>query len=91
MNIFKLSKKIIIFLLILQFIAFVFVKQRFSELERKNAKLENEIAVKINENNLYKIKLTTIQNQYRIKKIVEKYLTNYKSFKPYQIIEKENI
>ena len=43
---FKFVRKIIILFIILQFIAFVFVKQRFSELDRKNTKLENEIYVK---------------------------------------------
>jgi hypothetical protein len=91
MNVFRLAKKIIILLLIIQFIAFVYVKQKFSELERKNAKLENQIGIKMNENNLLKIKLTTSQNQYKLRKLVEQHLTDYKVFKPNQIIEKEKI
>jgi hypothetical protein len=91
MNVFGLAKKIIILLLIVQFIVFVYVKQKFSELERKNTKLENQIAIKMNENNLLKIKLTTSQNQYKLRKLVEQYLTDYKVFKPNQIIEKEKI
>jgi hypothetical protein len=91
MNIFGLVKKIIILLLVVQFIVFVYVKQKFSELERKNTKLENQIAIKMNENNLLKIKLTTSQNQYKLRKLVEQYLTDYKVFKPNQIIEKEKI
>ncbi len=88
---FKFVRKIIILFIILQFIAFVFVKQRFSELDRKNTRLENEIYVKLNENNLLKIKLTTSQNQYKVRKLVEKHLIDYKFFKPNQILEKENI
>ena len=91
MKIKNLIKKLILFFLILQFILFVYVKQKFSELERKNAKIEAELEAKINENNLLKIKLTTHQNQYKVKQLTEKHLNEYKPFKPNQIIEKQKI
>ena len=87
----KVFKRAIIVILVVQVIAFVFIKQRFAQLERKNSKAENEIAFLMNENNLLKIKLTTIQNQYRVRKLVLQYLPNYKPFKPKQVIEIKDI
>lgn len=84
-------RNIVIIFIIMQIIAFIIVKQRFAELQRKTSKLENEISERINQNNLLKIKLTSLQNDYRIRKLGERYLPEYKSFKPNQIIEVQNI
>lgn len=87
----KKLKYIIIFLLILQLGVYLFIKQKYIELQRKNSKIEKEIESLINENNLLKIKLTTIQNQNRIRKLVNDHSNEFKPLKPKQIIEKENI
>lgn len=91
MNLLSGIKKIILFLIFIQFGIFIFVKQRYSELERRNQKLESEISNITNENNLLKIKLTTVQNSYRIKTLTTKYASNFRAFKPNQVIEKESI
>ena len=75
----------------IQVVAFIIIKQRFTELERKTFKIEAEISQKINQNNILKIKLTSLQNDYRIRKLGERYLPEYKPFKPNQIIEMQNI
>lgn len=87
----KLIKIFMVIFIVVQFIAFIIVKQKFIELEHKNSKLESEITATINTNNILKIRLTTMQNHFRIKKLSELYLQDYKPFKPHQIIEKENI
>lgn len=88
---FKLIKVCILIFLGLQFLLFIFVKQSFTELERKNKKLEQEIKLTMNENNILKVRLTTIQSQITVRKLVEKYLKEYKHVKPSQVIEKSNI
>lgn len=87
----KLMSSLIVLIIILQFLFFIFIKQRFSELERKNKRLENEISIRINENNLLKVKITMMQNPNKIRKIVEKYLLEYHYMKPNQVIEKNSI
>jgi hypothetical protein len=87
----RFVKKLMLGVLILQIGLFIFAKQRYNELERKNQKLEDEIAKIINDNNLLKIKLTTVQNQYRVRKLVTRYASDFKPIKPSQVIEKENI
>lgn len=80
-----------ILLMAIQFLFFIFIKQRFSELERKNKRLENEIIARINENNLLRVKITMNQNPNKIRKLIEKYLVEYKYMKPDQVIEKNSI
>ena len=87
----KFVKKVMLGIIILQAGVFIFVKQRYSEMERKNKKLEDEIARIINTNNMFKIKLTTVQNQYRVRQLVTRYASEFKPIKPNQVIEKENI
>lgn len=94
MNKMKLSTiltRVGLFLLIIQVGVFIFVKQRYNKLERENNKVENKIDNIINDNNLLKIKLTTMQNQNRVRKLVIKYASDFKAFQPKQVIEKENI
>lgn len=91
MNNLTFLRNIILLFIMLQIVAFIIVKQKFTELERRSMKLEGEINAKINNNNILKIQLTSKQNDYRIKKLGEKYLPEYKSFKPNQIIEMQNI
>ena len=87
----NILKKIAIICFIIQTLLYFVVKQKYAELERKNAKIENEINSIINENNLLKIKLTTIQNQNRIRKLATEYASDFKPFTPKQVIEKQNI
>lgn len=91
MNVYKLLKYFTFTIVLMQLGLFIFVKQGFNTLERKNERLEQEINRKIDENNLLKIKLTTMQNEYRIKKLLEKLAIGYKPFKPKQVIEKNSI
>jgi hypothetical protein len=87
----RFVKKVMFGIIILQIGVFIFIKQRYSEMERKNQKLEDEIAKIINANNMLKIKLTTVQNQYRVRQLVTRYASEFKPIKPSQVIEKENI
>jgi len=89
--VFKILYRIILFIAILELGIFIFVKQKYAELERKNSRIEREINDTINQNNLIKIKLTSIQNQNNLRKLVMKYASDYEAFKPTQVIEKENI
>ena len=84
-------KKVTILCLIIQVVFYLIIKQKYAELERKNTKIENEINNIINDNNLLKIKLTTVQNQNRIRKLALEYATEFKPFTPKQVIEKQNI
>jgi hypothetical protein len=87
----KFFKLAIFVVLSVQFALFIVLKQRISYLNRTGAKIEAEIEKKIDENRLLKIKLTTMQNQYKVRKLVEKYLITYKPIKPNQIIELEKL
>lgn len=80
-----------LFILIVQIAVFIFIKQRYNRLERENDKIEDKIDDIINDNNLLKIKLTTMQNQNRVRKLVTKYASDFKAFQPNQVIEKESI
>lgn len=87
----KKLKYTVVFLLILQAGTYIFIKQKYIELKRQNIKVEQKIENLINENNLLKIKLTTLQNQNRIRQLVNEHASYFKPLKPKQIIEKENI
>ena len=87
----KIVKRITIMCLIIQIGLYLFIKQKYAELDRKNKKIENEINNIINDNNLLKIKLTTTQNQNRIRRLVAEYARDFKPFTPKQVIEKQNI
>jgi hypothetical protein len=87
----KILNRTILAVFVIEMALFIFIKQKYAELERKNAKIEREINEIINQNNLIKIKLTSIQNQNNLRKLVMKYASEYEAFKPTQFIEKENI
>jgi hypothetical protein len=87
----KFIKKFIFVIVFIQILIFIIVKQKHAELERKNGKIEEEINKIINQNNILKIKLTTVQNQFRIRKLASRFASEYRGIKPEQIIEIEKI
>lgn len=91
MKVFKILKIMLVLMIGIQFLTFIFVKQKFVELERRSLKLENEINSIMNENTVLKVKITTMQNSAEIKKLVTRYLPAYRYMKPNQIIEKDSI